>query len=127
MSPVPHIDEVARQPAGQEEYGVDANVIAVAGKAGRKALGGDRDPAQPILVEGHRRAFFAAACLDLDKGDGTAATRDQVDLAAWHAGPPGQDPPAVQAQPPCGQPLRAAAALLGNDAPVQRLSSSARA
>jgi hypothetical protein len=33
----------------------------------------------------------------------------------------------MQAKPPGGQPLGTAAALFGNDAPIQRLSSNARA
>jgi hypothetical protein len=93
----------------------------------RQPFGGDRDPPQPVLVERHGRAFVAAARLHLDKGEHPAAARDQVDFAARHAGAPRQDPPAVQAQPPCRQALRPAPALLGDDTPVQRLSSSARA
>ena len=52
---------------------------------------------------------------------------DQIDFATGHASPAGEDPPAVQPQPPGGDALGAAAALLGDGAAVQRASSSARA
>lgn len=127
LSPVPDVREMPRETAGQEKDGVDADIIAVAHEARRQPLSRDRDAAQAILVEGHRRAFLAGARLDLDKGDDAAAACDQVDLAAGNARPCRQDAPAMQPQPPGRQPLGAAAALLGQFAAVQRPSSKARA
>jgi len=127
LSPVPDIGQVARQAPGQQENGVDADVVACPGVSRRQPLGGNRDPAQAVMVEGHGGAGLAGTGLDLDKGEGAAAAGDEVDLAAGHARPGGEDPPAMQPQPPGGEPLGAAAALLGQDAPVQRLSSRARA
>lgn len=127
MSPVPDIGEVARQLAGQEEDGVDANVVAGAHEARGEPLGGGDDPAQAIVVEGHGGAFLGGARLDLDEGDDVPAAGDQVDFAAGDAGPLGEDPPAMEPQPPGSEALGAAAALLGQLAAVQRPSSSARA
>ena len=118
---------MSRQPAGHEENGVDADVVAVAGVAGRQPLGRDRDPAQAVLVESHGGAFVTTARLHLNEGEHPPAPRNEVDFAAGHAGALRQDAPAVQPQPPGRQPFRPTTALLGNDAAVQRLSSSARA
>lgn len=118
---------MAWQLAWQEENGVDADVVAGAHEARRQSLGGDDDPSQSIVVESHRRSFLGRAGLDLDEGDDPPAAGDQVDLAARNSRPLGEDPPAMQPQPPGGQPLGAAAALLGQRAAVQRPSSSARA
>ena len=127
LSPVPHVGEMARQLAGQQEDGVDADVVAGAHEARRQPLGGDDDPAQPIVVEGDGGAFLGGARLDLDEGDDFAAAGNQVDFAARDARPLGEDPPAAKSQPPGRQPFRAPAAPLRLDPPVQRLSSRARA
>jgi len=127
LSPVPDIREMAWQLAGQEENGVDADVVSVAHEARRQPLGGDDDAAQAIVVERHGGAFLGGAGLDLDKGDDFAAAGDQVDFAAGDAGAAGEDPPAMQPQPPGGEAFGAATALLGQLATVQRPSSSARA
>ena len=114
--------------AWDDEDGVDADVVAGAGEARRQPLGGDRDPPQPVMVEGEARAILSGARLDLDEGDDAAAAGDQVDLAAGDAGAAGEDPPALEPKPPGGEVLGAPAALLGDEAvAVQRLSSSARA
>jgi hypothetical protein len=118
---------VARQPARQQEDRIDPYVVAVAGKAWCEPLGGHRDPPQPVMIEGHSGTFLATPRLHLDERHYSTASGDQVDFTAGHARTLGQDPPAMQPQPPGRQPLGAAAALLGNDSPVQRLSSSARA
>jgi hypothetical protein len=118
---------MARQFAGQEEDGVDADIVAGAHESRRQPLGGDGDTAQPVLVERYCGAFLAAARLDLDEGEDPPAAGDEVDFAAGHPRPSGENPPAVQPQPPGGQALGLAAALLGQLAPVQRFSSSARA
>lgn len=118
---------MTREAAGQEEDGVDANIVAVAHEPRRQPFGRNRHAAQAILVEGHGGALFAGSRLHLDKGNDAAAAGDEIDFAAGHAGADGENPPAMQPQPPGGQPLGAAAALLGELAAVQRLSSKARA
>jgi hypothetical protein len=118
---------MARQPAGKQENGIDADHVAGAGEARRKSLGGERHPPQPVPVERHRGALLAGSRLDLDEGKRAATPRDEVDFAAGDAGAMGEDPPAVQAKPPGRQPLGTAAAALGDGPPVQRPSSSARA
>jgi len=124
---VPDIGEVARQPAGNEENGVDADVVAGPGVARRQPLGGDRDPSQAVRIERQRRLLLAGARLDLDEGEDAPAPGDQVNFAAGDPGAFGEDSPAVQPQPPGGQPLGLAPAPFGELAPVQRPSSSARA
>jgi hypothetical protein len=118
---------MAGKPAGQEEDGVDTNVVAGPGKAGRQPLGGDGNAAQPKLVERHRRALLGGARLNLDEGDNPSAARDQIDFAAGDARSYRQDPPAMQPQPPGSEALAAPAAPFCKLAAVQRLSSSARA
>jgi hypothetical protein len=118
---------MAGKPAGHEEDGIDADVVALAGVTRRQPLGGDRNAPQPVLVEGHGHALFGASRFDLDEGDNAPAAGHQVDFAARHSGALGQDAPAMQPQPPGGEALGAAAPPLRFEASVQRLSSSARA
>ena len=124
---MPDVSEVPGQASGHEEQGVDADVVAGPREAGGQPLGGDGDPAQPVMVERHRRTVGVGARLDLDEGKHAATPGDEVDLAARHPRAAGEDPPAVQPQPPGGERLGGAAALLGDGAAVQRDSSSARA
>jgi hypothetical protein len=103
LSPVPNIDEVAGQSAGDQEQGIDANRVAISGVAGREPLGGDRDPAQAIFIECPCCGVFGAALFDLDEGQCPAATRNEVDLATGNAGAPRENSPALQPQPPGGE------------------------
>jgi hypothetical protein len=118
---------MAGQPARQQEDGVDTDVVTVSGKARRQPLCGNRDAAQPVLVERHGRTLLAGARLDLDEGENAPAARDEVDFAAGHAHAFSENPPAMQPQPPRRQPLSLSTAPFGKLAAVQRLSSSARA
>lgn len=124
---MPDIGEVLRHSAGSHHYGVDADIVTRPSVSRREPLRRHGNPAQTIFVKSQRQLFCAAAHLDLDESQALSAAGNEVDLAARHAGAACEDPPAVQAQPPSGQPFRPAAALLGCDAPVQRPSSSARA
>ena len=124
---MPDVVEVAGQPARQQEDGIDANVVTLTRVARRQPFGGNRHPAQPVLVERNCQPLLAAARLDLDEGQDSSPARDEVDLAARYARPLGEDPPAAKSQPPGRQPFRAPAAPLRLDPPVQRLSSRARA
>lgn len=117
-----------RQAARDDEQSVDADIVALAGVAGGQPLRGYGDAAQTIFIQRPGGSYRGAALLDLDERQNLAATGDQVDLATRHAGTPGEDSPALQAQPPGGDGLRLAAARLGQ-LPVQSPSpsSSARA
>jgi hypothetical protein len=115
------------QTAGNEENGIDANVVALARVAGREPLRCDRHAPQSIPIERLRRAFLTAACLDLDEGKNSSPASDKVDFATRYAGALRENSPAVEAKPPGGQPFGPTATLLGNHSPVQRESSKARA
>lgn len=110
------------------EQRVDADVVAVPGKARRQPLGSHCDPPQPTFIRCPGGGLDRIALLDLDKGDGPASASDQVDLSTRYSGPASKDSPALQSQAPGGQRLRLAPARLGR-VPVQSLppSSSARA
>ena len=126
LSPLPDIGEVERKTAGDDEDGVDAHVVAGARVARGELLGGEGNAAQAILIERQSGGVGGGALLDLDEGDHRAASGDQIDLATVHFDPAGEDPPAVEAEPPGGDGLGAAAALFGEIA-VQAPFPSARA
>jgi len=95
LSPVPDVGKVAGQAAGNDEQGVDADVIAVSRIARRKLLRGDRDTAKTIFVERPCRRLRGAALLDFYEGKYPAAAGDEVDFAARNASSTGENPPAV--------------------------------
>ena len=115
------------QAARHEEDGVDADVVSGAHEARRQPFGSDGDAAQAIVIKRHGGAFIGRARLDLNEGENAAAAGDQVDFAAGHPRAFSENAPAMQSQPPGGQPLGLATALFGKLAAVQRLSSRARA
>lgn len=127
-SSLPDVGEVAGEAAGDEEDGVDTDVVAGTGEARGKLLGCCGDAAQAVAVEREVGGRCGGALLDLDKGDSATAAGDQIDLAAMDSHAPREDPPAVEPQPPGGERLGAPAAAFGEEA-VQPLapSSSARA
>ena|GEM_PF-6148481 len=102
-----------RQAARYEEDRVDPDHVAGAGETRGQPLGGDRDPAQAILVERPGGGFGAAPLLDLDECDGRAAPSDEVDFATRDPSANRENPPAVNAQPPCRDLLGPATAPLG--------------
>ena len=117
-----------RQASRDDEDRIDANVVARPGVTRLELARGDRDAAQAMLIERKRRSVGGGALFDLDEGQHLAAPRDQINLAAAHFDPLGENSPAVEPQPPGGNRLGAATALLGvtavqPDAP----SASARA
>jgi hypothetical protein len=114
---------VPGQAARDDEQRVDPDRVAFAGEAGRKALGGIGDAAQAIFVERPGGGFLAAALLDLDEGQRSSATGDQVDLAARNPRAPRQDPPPAQPQPPGGDRFGPPAPRLG-EPPAQSLPPS---
>ena len=131
LSPVPDVGEMPRETARDEEDGVDPDNVAGACEPRGQALGGDRDPAQAILIERPGGGFLAVALLHLDECDGRTTPRNEANLPTRDPRADRKDPPAVQPQPPRRNRFGAAAALLGDPpfaAPVQaRLRSSARA
>ena len=122
---MPDVGEVAGQAAGNDEQCVDPDVIAVAGIAVGEPLGGDRNTAEAIFVEGPSRRFGGMALLDLDKGEDAPAACDEVNFAAGHAGSMCENPPAVQPKPPGSNFLRLTPACLGKLA-VHSLSGQRR-
>lgn len=112
--------------AGDDVKGVDADRVATLAEAVGELLGGMRHSPEAVVVEGERGGFGCRAGLDLDEGEGAATAGDEIDFAAAGAGASGENPPTVESEPPRGESLRAAAALLGQRS-VQRLRSSARA
>jgi len=113
LSPQPDVGQMVGKATWDDEHRVDAHLVAVAKEARCQPLGGDRDAAQPIFVEGQARGVTARPLLDLDESDRPAAASDQVDLSAGNPRPPLQDSPSVQPQPPCGDGLGPPAAPLG--------------
>lgn len=111
---------------GHDEQGVDADVVFGPGIARGKLLGRRRDPAQPIMIERQAGRVRGGALLHLDEGDDLSATGDDIDFAAANPGAPGEDTPAVEPKPPCGQRLGPASANLGQAA-VQSSPPSSRA
>ena len=76
-----------------------------------------------MLVERKRCGVGGGALLDLDEGQHLAAPGDQVDFAAAHLDPLGENSPAVEAEPPGRDRLGAASTLFGvaavqPDAPI---------
>ena len=122
---------MARQAARDEEDGVDPDDVAGACEPRGQALGGDRDPAQAMVIERPGGGFLAVALLHLDECNGRITPRDEVDLSTGDPRADRKDPPAVKPQPPRRKRFGAAAALFGGPpsaAPAQSwLRSSARA
>jgi len=112
--------------AGNDEQGIDPDIVAVAHEAWREPLGSDRDSPKAPIVERVSRGVLVSTCLDLDKGEGASPPGNDIDFTTGHPGSPGQDPPTAQPQVPTSEGLRAPAALLG-PLPVHLLRSSARA
>ena len=102
-----------RQAARDDEDRVDADVVAGAGIARLELARGNRDPAQAMFVERLGGGVSGGALFDLDESQHPAAPRDQIDLTAAHFDAGGEDPPAVEPEPPRRDRLGAAAALLG--------------
>jgi len=113
--------------AGDDEQSVDPDIVAVAGEAFGKPLGGDRDPAEAVSVEREFGGFARIARLHLDEGNCPATAGDDVDFAAGNASSAGEDSPALQPQIPAGQRLGSAAALFRLSPVHLPESSSARA
>ena len=125
---LPDVDQMAWQAARRKEHHVDPDVVARPGEARAEHFGRGGDTAQAILVDRHVEIGGAVAPFDLDERDGAAALCDEVDLAHGNAEPLAEDPPAVEAQPPCGAALGLAPAGFGSGAvQAPSFSVSARA
>lgn len=124
---MPDIGEMAWQSSRCDEDGVDTDVLALAGIARRELFCRRRNPAQAIVVECHCGGFFAGTGLYFDKGDGASPLRYQINLPAARTDTPGEDSPAFEAQPPCGDAFRATPGLFGTLSVQPFALSSARA
>jgi hypothetical protein len=109
---MPNVLDVARQPSGNDENGVDPGVVAVPHVARRQPFGGNSNAAQAVGVEGKFSCLGRGTRLDLDEGHDPAPARDKVDFAAWNPRPLREDPPAVKPQPQGRQTLRTSSAAL---------------
>src|SRR5689334_25405694 len=108
---MPDVRQVARQAPGNDEHGVDAQVVSGLQVAWSEPLGRDDDAPEPPCIERHFRCFERGAGLHLDEGEGAPPSGDDVDLAAGHTCSPSEDAPAVEAEPPAGDGLSATTAL----------------
>src|SRR4051812_28411979 len=114
LSPLPDIDEAPRPAARDDEDRVDPHVVAFTHIAGCKPLGCNCHSAQTPFVERECGSVRAPAGFDFDERQHAAAPCNHIDLAAGHASPPCENPPAVQAQVPAGEGLGTAPALFGS-------------
>jgi hypothetical protein len=94
LSPVPDVGEVAGKATGNDEHGVDPDIVAVPCITWCKLLRGHCDTAKAVFVERPSGRVLGIALLDLDESERSAAPGDEVDFAAWHPGAAGQNPPA---------------------------------
>jgi hypothetical protein len=125
---MPYVRQVARKASGNDEQGIDADVVAVPGIARRQHLRRYCHAAKPIRVERPDCRLGRAALLDLDEGQHPAAAGDEIDLAARDPRAAGKDAPSLQPKPPGGERFRFAAAFFGQLAvQLPPPSSSARA
>ena len=109
-----------------DEDRIDPQVIAGLHVPRREALRRNGHAAKSPGVERHGRSAFGRSRLYFDEGEDLASPCDDIDLAAGNTGAPGEDAPAVEAEPPAGDGLGPAAALFGCFA-VHFESSRARA
>ena len=71
-----------RHPAGRDQHDVEADIaLIVVGVVGEPQLRRGDDAALGALGHRFRSLIGAVARLDLDKDEGAAAARDDVDLA----------------------------------------------
>jgi hypothetical protein len=112
LSPMPDVRQMPWQPAGHDEDCINSDVVAVAGVARHKSISGNRDAAQPVLVERPSCCFRRGALLHFDESDDPATPGDKIDFSACDTGAAGEDAPAFQSQPPGSQRLRPAASRL---------------
>lgn len=114
MSPLPNVRGMARQAARHDVDRVDPNVVTGLLEARRQPLGGNDDATNSPGIERHCCGLLGRSSLDLDERQRSPTPCDNVDLAAGHAGPSREDPPATEAQPPAGDRLGAAATFFGS-------------
>ena len=117
---------MAWETARHDKQGVDPELVIWLQIARRETLGGNNDPPEPPCVERQSGCLGRGAGLYLDEGECPAAAGDDVDLSTGDPSAASEDAPAVQSQPPTGEGLGAAPALLGRLA-VHLESSIARA
>ena len=109
-----------------KQHHVDPYVVVRSREAMAQHFGGRGDAAQPPMVDCKVEILGPLAPFDLDKGEGAAASRNQIDFAYRNAQPLAQYAPAVKAQPPRRAAFGLASARFGRGA-LQPASFSVRA
>lgn len=104
---------MTRKSPGNDEYRVDADVIAMTHVARREPLCGDRHAPEPVMVQSQRSGTVIRASLDLDERKHRAATCNDVDFPSGDACPSCEYSPTLEAQVPAREALRPAAAFFG--------------
>ncbi len=93
---MPHVRDMSRETAGDDEDRIDPDVILGSGEARRERLGGGRHAAEAKMIQGSVRFVGGGASLHLDEGEGAAALRDHVHLTDGRSRSPRENAPAVK-------------------------------
>jgi hypothetical protein len=105
LSPFPHVREVPREAAGDDEDGVDPQIIAIAHEAWSKPFRGSCDAPQPVLIKREIGSLGRGTGLHFNESEGSPAPSDQIDFAAGHACPLRENTPSVETEPKGREPL----------------------
>ena len=109
----PGILDMAWPGAGREQDDVDADVVAGTSVALHQHFRRRGDAGEAAFVDRMVKLGGGGAGLYLDKGDQRAAAGDDVDLARPGTDAAIENRPALQPQPPAGEPLATATGALG--------------
>lgn len=96
---------MARAGTGGEQDDVDPDIVAWPRIARHQIFRRRRDARKPAFVDREVEFGGGRARLNLDERDQRALARDDVDLAGGRADAAVEDAPALQPQPPAGDPL----------------------
>jgi hypothetical protein len=96
---------MARSGAGGEQNDIDADVVTRTRIARHQDLGGGSDAGEAAFVDGEIEFRSGAPGLHLDECDEASLAGDQVDLARRRADAMIEHRPALEPQPPAGQPF----------------------
>ena len=110
---MPHVDQVAWPASRGDQDDVDADVIVWPDVVMRDGVGGGRNAAEAVRVDGEIELRLRPPRFDLDERNNPPPSRDQIDLALANFNPSGNNAPAVEAQPQRGATLAPCAELFG--------------